>query len=322
MSIEYRLLGKTGIKISPIGLGVMQFAGGKGAFKAMFPAISEQARNEIIQTALEGGINWFDIAEIYGNGQSERYLAESLLAAGAKDPDVVIATKWSPFFRFAGNIIKTIQVRLNSIMPYQIDLYQIHNTWSFSPPEKEMQMMADLVNQGKIRSVGVSNFNPNQMRRAFSTLDTYDIPLASNQVHYNLLNRQIETNGILDAARDLGMTIIAWSPLASGLLTGKFHKDPKYLARTPTVRRKRLENQLETSQPVIEVLNELAEKHNSEPAQVALSWVINSQGDLVVAIPGATRVGHVQESIGAMNLQLSEEDLTRLNQVSLKFRGD
>jgi aryl-alcohol dehydrogenase-like predicted oxidoreductase len=322
MSIDYRELGNTGINISPIGLGVMQFAGGKGVFKAMFPAITEADRNKIIQSAFDGGINWFDTAEMYGGGQSEKYLAESLQAAGAEDNEVIIATKWSPFFRFASNITKTIQIRLEKLAPFQIDLYQIHNPWSFSPPEKEMEMMAELVNKGHIRSVGVSNFDPDRMRRAFSTLESYEIPLASNQVHYNLLNRQIETNGVLDAAKDLGMTIIAWSPLESGLLTGKFHKDPKYLARTPAVRRKRLEKQLADSQPVIDVLNDLAEKHNSEPAQVALSWVINNQGDLVVAIPGATRVGHVEESVGAMNLQLSTEDLTRLDQVSLGYRGE
>ena len=182
--------------------------------------------------------------------------------------------------------------------------------------------MAELVNKGVIRSVGVSNFNPDQMRRAFSTLEAYAIPLASNQVHYNLLNREIETNGILETARELGLTVIAWSPLASGLLTGKFHKNPDILARTPAVRRRRLENQLADSQPVIEVLDELAEKHNTEPGQVALSWVIHNHGDLVVAIPGATRVGHVEESIGAMNLQLSKEDITRLDQVSRIFRGE
>lgn len=322
MSIEYRELGKSGIKISPIGLGVMQFAGGKGVFQAMFPAISEQDRNDIIRTAVEGGINWFDTAEMYGGGQSEIYLSKSLQAAHAKDPDVIIATKWSPFLRFARNIPKTIHIRQNNLSPYQIDLYQIHNPWSFSPPEKEMEMMADLVNKGQIRSAGVSNFNPDQMHRAYETLDAYDLPLASNQVHYNLLNRQIETDGVLDTARELGMTIIAWSPLASGLLTGKFHKDPKYLARTPSVRRRRLESKLADSLPVIEVLNDLAEKYNTEPAQIALSWVIRNQGDLVVAIPGASRVGHVEESVGAMHLVLSEEDLTRLNQVSLRFRGD
>ena len=116
------------------------------------------------------------------------------------------------------------------------------------------------------------------MNRAYSTLDKYDIPLASNQVHYSLLNREIETNGILAAARELGMTIIAWSPLELGLLTGKFHTDPKYLARTPAVRRQSLKKQLAASQPVVDVLTDLAKKYDLELAQVALSWVTSQPG--------------------------------------------
>jgi len=321
MGVQYRKLGNSDLKVSPIGLGVMQFAGGRGAFQTMFPSIPEKERDQIIQRALEGGINWFDTAELYSGGQSEKYLAASLQAAGADDSRVVIATKWSPFLRFATNIRKTINIRLNNLKPYQIDLYQIHNPWSFSSPEKEMEMMAELVRAGKIHSVGVSNFNADQMYRAHQALTDLGLPLASNQVNYNLLNREIESNGLLDAARELGVTIIAWSPLASGLLTGKFHKNPEILARTPPVRRRRLENQLESSQPVIQVLDDIAQKYGTEPAQVALSWLINNQGDLVVAIPGASRVGHVEESIGAMNLQLSEKDLKRLDEVSRKYKG-
>jgi aryl-alcohol dehydrogenase-like predicted oxidoreductase len=234
---------------------------------------------------------------------------------------VVIATKWFPFFRFAGNIPKTIQIRINNLSPYQIDLYQIHNPWSFSPPEREMEMMAGLITDGLIRAAGVSNFNPDQMLRAYESLEKYEIPLASNQVHYNLLNREIETNGVLETARELGISIIAWSPLASGLLTGKFHKKPEILARTPALRRKRLESQLASSRPVIEVLQEIAEKHQTEPAQVALSWVIHNQGEMIVAIPGASRVGHVEESVGAMKIKLTDEDLVRLDEISQQFRG-
>ena len=320
MDIQYRSLGRSDLRVSPIGLGVMQFAGGKGVFQALYPSVPEDERIRIVQAALEGGINWFDTAEMYGRGQSEIYLAESLQAVGAADSDLMIATKWSPFFRFARNIPRTIPVRIRNLNPYPIDLFQVHNPWSFSPPEKEMLMMGQLVNDGQIRTVGVSNFNPKQMRRAHKALAGLGQPLASNQVHYNLLNRQIETNGVLDTARELGMSIIAWSPLASGLLTGKFHKDPSILARTPSVRRKSLQKQLAVSRPVIDVLDEIAQRHQTEPAQVALSWVIHNQGDLVVAIPGASRVGHVEESIGAMKLRLTAEDLDRLDRVSQVFR--
>jgi aryl-alcohol dehydrogenase-like predicted oxidoreductase len=240
MEISKRKLGRTEIEITPIGLGVMQFAGGKGVFRAMFPEITQPSMNEIVKQALDGGINWFDTAELYGSGRSEQGLANALKAAGKTDEDTVIATKWSPFLRTARNIPRTIAKRQQFLEPYNIDLYQVHQPYSFSSPqpysfsspEAEMNAMADLVEAGEIRSVGVSNFNSEQMRRAHTALEKRGLPLASNQVQYSLLERSIETNSILDTAKELGITIIAWSPLASGLLTGKFHKDPSVLQNT------------------------------------------------------------------------------------------
>ena len=215
--IETRQLGRTGIPITPIGLGVMQFAGGKGVFKFMFPNISQAEMNAIIQAALAGGINWFDTAEMYGMGKSEQGLANALKDAGVADEDVLIATKWSPFFRTAGNISKTIWNRLRFLDGYTIDLYQVHHPYSFSSPEAEMNAMADLVEAGKIRTVGVSNFSAERMRRAHAALQKRGLPLASNQVEYSLWKRSIETNGILETAKELGISIIAWGPLASGI---------------------------------------------------------------------------------------------------------
>ncbi len=319
--IQLRKLGHSDLEVSPVGLGVMQFAGGSGAFQSLFPAIPEEERVEIVKTALEGGINWFDTAELYSAGKSEKYLAGALDELGEASQKAIIATKWSPYLRFAGNIKKTIQERLDKLNPYPIGLYQIHNPKSFSSPNAEMNAMADLVEGGKIRAIGVSNFNPDQMRKAQETLEKRGLGLASNQIQYNLLNRQIEFNGVMETARDLKISLIAWAPLASGILTGKFHKNPEVLARMPAVRRKRSEKQLESSLPVIGVLDEIASKYGSEPAQVALSWLIN-QGQDIVAVTGASRVGHVLEGIGAMKLQLSEEDITRLDQVSRKFKED
>ena len=314
--IQLRKLGHSDLEVSPVGLGVMQFAGGSGAIQAGNPALPEETRIEIVRTALEGGINWFDTAELFGAGKSEKYLTEALDELGEISQRAIIATKWSSYLRFAGNIKKTIQERLDKLSPYSIGLYQIHNPKSFSSTKAEMNAMADLVKGGKIRAVGVSNFNSDQMRVAQDTLEKRGLGLASNQVHYNLLNRKIEYNGVLETARELGISLIAWAPLASGILTGKFHKNPEKLTGIPAVRRKRLEKQLEGSRPVIEELDEIASKYGSEPAQVALAWLIQ-QGEDIVAIPGATRIGHVMEGFGAMNLQLSEQDLTQLDQASL-----
>jgi len=266
-------------------------------------------------------INWFDTAELFGAGRTEKYLAGALDELGDISQRAIIATKWSSNLRFAGNIKKTIQERLDKLSPYSIGLYQIPNPKSFSTPKAIMNAMADLVKDGKIRAVGVSNFNSDQMRVAQDTLQKRGLGLASNQVRYNLLNRKIEFNGVLETARALGLSLIAWAPLASGILSGKFHKNPEILTRIPAVRRKGLEKQIEDSRPVIEVLNRIASKYGSEPAHVALAWLIQ-QGEDIVAVPGATRIGHVLESIGAMKLTLGTEDLDRLNEVSRDLPGN
>lgn len=317
--IKMRELGTTGLEVSPIGLGVMQFAGGQGMFRVMFPEVAARDMVGIVQTAFEGGINWFDTAELYGQGRSESALSESLLEAGVKPEEIRIATKWSPLFRTARNIPKTIQQRLDYLDPYGIDLYQIHHPRSFSPIEAQMNAMADLVEAGKIRSVGVSNFNQDQMRRAAEALEKRGLSLASNQVQYSLLHRKIESSGLLNTALELGVTIIAWSPLASGLLTGKFHRDPEVLARVPAVRRRQLARQIKESRSLIATLEKIAERHKAEPGQIALSWVIQGKGDRVVAIPGASRVDHARESVEAMEIKLDPAEIDDLNKVSQRF---
>ena len=149
-----RTLGKTNIEITPIGLGVMQFAGGSGTFRFMYQSVSDTEMNAIIQAALDGGINWFDTAEMYGKGRSEEGLSRGLQAAGRDNDDVVIATKWWPLGRTAGSISKTISDRIRHLAPYTIDLHQVHWSFGFSSVEKEMEAMADLVEAGKIRIGG------------------------------------------------------------------------------------------------------------------------------------------------------------------------
>ena len=319
-NIHKRPLGQTDIEITPIGLGVMQFSGSRGFFRGIMPDLPPEQMNAVIKTALNGGINWFDTAEIYGRGRSERGLANGLKAAGAQDDAVVIGTKWFPIFRRASNIPQTIDDRIHFLDGYTIDLYMIHQPWGFSSPETEMDAMADLVEDRKIRSVGVSNFNLAHMQRAQAALEKRGLPLAVNQVQYSLLNRKIETNGVLDAARETGITIVAWSPLASGLLSGKFHKNPELLDQTPYFRRLMLRRRLERSLPTVNLLEEIAARYEVTPGQVALNWLINFQGETVVAIPGASKVQQAEENAGAMKFRLSDEELTRLDKLTRDFR--
>jgi aryl-alcohol dehydrogenase-like predicted oxidoreductase len=154
------------------------------------------------------------------------------------------------------------------------------------------------------------------MRRAHLALEKHDIPLAVNQVQYSLLHRNIESDGLLEAARELGITIVAWSPLARGILSGKFHRDQAVLSATPFGRRMMLRSQLERTRPLIGILEVIAVTYDATPAQVALNWVINSQGAAVVAIPGVSKVEQAEDCAAAMNFTLSPEDMERLDVAS------
>jgi aryl-alcohol dehydrogenase-like predicted oxidoreductase len=315
-----RTLGRTNIAVTPIGLGMMEFAGGAGLMGSAFPVIAQQDKNAIVQAALEGGINWFDTAELYGAGVSEASLCAALKAAGKADHEVVVATKWWPMFRTARNIPRTIQDRIRFLGGYTIGLYMVHHPSSFSSVEAEMEAMADLVEAGKIRSVGVSNFNSGQMRRAYRALQKRGLPLAANQVRYSLLDRSIERNGILDTAQELGITITAYTPLASGLLTGKYHRDPELLRKKSWYWRARLERGVGKSRKLVTALDEIGIKYDATAGQVALNWLIHSHGETVVAIPGVTKVRQAEESAGAMSFKLSDSDMDRLSELSLRLQ--
>ena len=317
LQFSLRKLGQTNLQVTPIGLGMMEFSGGgKGMMNSAFPVIPQEEKNATVQAALEGGINWFDTAELYGNGASEASLAAALKAAGKKNGDVIVATKWWPLFRTASNIPITIQDRLRFLDGYGIDLYMVHQPFGLSPHEKEMQALADLVEAGKIRSVGISNFNAKAMRQAYETLQKRGLPLAANQVRYSLIDRSIERNGILETAKELGVTITAYTPLGSGLLTGKYHKNPELLAKKHFFWRSRMQGNLEKTRPLVAALEEIGAKYNVTAAQVALNWVISFHGETIVTIPGATKVRQAEESAGAMTFRLTGDELARLDELS------
>lgn len=317
-----RSLGKTGIMVTPIGLGCWQFSKQNNLAGKFWPTLDDGLIEKVVSLSLEGGVNWFDTAEVYGNGASERALAKALLAAGKRPGDMLIATKWWPMFRFASNIPRTIDKRIQALEPFGIDLHQVHQPWGFSNERKEVSAMADLLDRKLIRSVGVSNFSAKQMQNAFETLEKRGIPLASNQVRYSLLDRRIETNGVLELAKKHKITIIAYSPLAQGIVTGKFHDNPALLQNigmrkyNPAFKPAALRE----SQPLVSLVKELAEKYMVSPSQIALNWLIHFHGETVVAIPGATKEQHVKENTGAMTFRLSDGDMERLDGVSRRYR--
>jgi len=317
-----RPLGKSDLTVTPIGLGCWQFSKKHNMAGKFWPKLEDDLINRIVKISLEGGINWFDTAEIYGNGASEKALARALVENGKKPGEIIVATKWWPMFRTASNILKTIDQRIGALAPFPIDLYQVHQPWGFSNEKAEMEAMAKLVKEHRIRYVGVSNFSAAKMRSSWEALQKQGIPLVSNQVSYSLLDRKIESNGILQTAKELGITIIAYSPLAQGLVTGKFHENPELLKNVGMRKYSSLFKPagLEKSRPLINTVREFAIKYSVTTSQVALSWLINFNGETVVAIPGATKESHAMENTGAMSFSMTAEDLSLLDQKSAVFK--
>ena len=322
--MHQRRLGRTDVSVTPIGLGCWQFQQGRGMTRMMWSVLDQATMDGIVGAALRGGVNWFDTAQAYGNGASERALATALRHSGVEPGRVAIATKWLPILKPARDIPGTIGERMECLAPYPIDLFQVHIPWSRSPVKKQMHEMAELVRAGTVRAVGVSNFSASRMAKAGAALEAEGLPLASNQLHINLLDRSIEANGVLEVARSHGVTLIAYSPLAQGVLTGRFHDDPALVKALPWGRRSRLTPSsryltpegLKRSAPLIAELRDVAAAHGATPAQVALAWLVTFYGDTVVAIPGASRQEHATQAAGAIDLRLTEAEMQRIDRLS------
>lgn len=318
-----RQLGTSDLKVSPIGLGCWQFSNGNSITASYWPKLEDNTTDSIVETCLKGGVNWFDTAEAYGWGKSEESLSRALRKANKKNGDVIIATKWFPILRRANSIYKSIDERIKHLDGFNIDLFQLHAPYgALSSRENQLWAMKELVKKEKIRYVGVSNYNAKQLRKAHEFLRRTPAPLISNQVNYNLLNRSIESNGVLDTAKELGLSIIAYSPLAQGLLTGKFHDNPDLINTRPgprkRLRRFSRKGLIESTQ-VIHELRLIADKYKVSAAQVALRWLIQFHGNTVVAIPGATKVRQAKENANALHFELTKTELDRLDEVSRKY---
>jgi aryl-alcohol dehydrogenase-like predicted oxidoreductase len=319
MKLEKRRLGQSDIMISPIGLGCWQFSQGKGMGGSFWESLPQDQIDEIVKASLDGGINWFDTAEIYGWGKSETALVQALENAGKKPGDVIVATKWYPVGRTSSSIVNTIDERSRALKGWPIDLHQIHMPWGFSTRKGEMKAMARLLRDKKIRTVGVSNFSAAQLRTAHRILKDEGFTLVSNQVRYNLVQRYPDFDGTMETAKELGITIIAFSPLAQGILTGKFHDEPEIIRNRPGYRKySPMFNMrgLARSKPLIDELKRIAVSYNATAGQVALNWLLSYNGDTVVAIPGATKPGHAAQNVGTMDFHLTPSECGMLDELS------
>ncbi|HEX5268719.1 MAG TPA: aldo/keto reductase [Acidimicrobiales bacterium] len=281
-----RPLGASGIVVPAVGVGTNRWGG----------RASDPVRlGEAYRTALDAGIGFFDTAEIYTGGRSERAVGTE---ARADARPVVLASKFAPYPHrlSAAQFSRALDRTLGRMGRESIDLYYLHFPYSPVGVGGWMMAMARAVQAGKIRAVGVSNCSAAQMRRAAAVLGEHDIPLAANQVQYSLTHRKPETDGVLDACRQMDVALVAYRPIGGGSL-----RAGGSTGSGPT--------------PLMAALDEVATRCDATVTQVALAWLLRRDAH-VIAIPGATKPAHVSENAGALSLTLSDDDCSAIDTAS------
>ena len=303
--MDYVTLGRDGPKVSVIGLGMWQ-AGGKAWGNDVRDADCRKA----MERAVEIGTNLVDTAEAYGDGHSEKVVGDAIRRIGRDR--VVIATKVGGWHLHADDLKKACAGSLKRLGVRSIDLYQIHwpDPWSQVPLRETMKALESLQRAGKIRHIGVSNFAVRDLEEARSHLSRTDI--VSNQVRYNMLQREIESE-VLPYCKREGIGVLAWSPLGKAVLTGKYHatKRPKDLVRKEEDLFKPVN--LKRSAPLVAALRKIAKARGKTPAHVALAWLRRNRN--VVPIPGAKRPAQSEENAGAAGWSLSAQELRTLGRI-------
>lgn len=322
MSTAYHLLGKSGLRISPLALGTMTFGNdwGWGA--------SEDTARELFNTYLESGGNFIDTADLYTNGTSEQFIGKFVRERNARDR-VVIATKYS-FNAEAGNpnaggngrknLLRAVEGSLRRLQTDYIDLYWLHAWDTFTPAEEVMHTLNALVESGKVRYIGLSDCPAWYVARAQTIAELRGWErLAGLQYEYNLAERAIEQEYV-PLAHELGMGICVWSPLASGLLTGKYTKH--------SLREGRLKTMQGSGNPafdritanprnwdIVDALNAAAKEVGRPASQVALNWVANRPGVSAVLL-GATKLDQLKSNLAALDFELPAGVAAKLDEVS------
>ena len=317
--MEYRLLGRSGLKVSVFTFGAMTF-GGTGMFANIGDTKGADAQRQI-DMCIDAGVNLFDTANVYSEGQSEEVLAEAL---GTRRPHVLIATK---FFGRTGpganelggsrhHIVKACEASLTRLKTDYIDLYQIHNQDLSTPPDETLRALDDLVRAGKVRYIGSSNHAGWTQMRALATSDRLGLArYVSQQIQYSLLVRDAE-NELLQLGVHEGVGALIWGPLASGYLTGKF-KHGADESQTRLGKGGRLSGtDTEQARHVVDVIEEIARgRAGATPSQVALNWVARKAG-VASIIFGARTTEQLADNLAAAGWSLSDEEIARLDEAS------
>ncbi len=314
--MKYRRLGNTGLIVSELALGTMQFGDGMN-----MGGLDQKATNEMVKFALDRGVNFIDTADVYSRGQSETLVGNAI--KGIRE-EIVLASKcrlpMSDNFNRSGatrvNIMRGIESSLKRLQTDYLDLYQIHGWDSNTPLEETVRTLDDLVRQGKVRYIGLSNFLSWQAATAVLLQKELGLEkFVTAQMHYSLAGRGLE-HEFLSAAEYHNLGILVWSPLAGGFLSGKYERD----AKAPDGTRFAEAGQFvpldrDKAFDIVDVVKRIAKDHGCSPARVALAWLLTRPAISSVIVAGR-KTEHLEDNLKASDLELSASDLKALDEVS------
>lgn len=320
--MKYNQLGNTGLLVSQLCLGTMTFSNGTGVYEHIGD-VDQSAADELVKASIDAGINFFDTADVYSAGASERTLGQSFKNLGVPRNEIVLATK--VYSRMGkgrndvgasrGHIMDAVEGSLKRLQTDHIDLYQVHATDTITPLEETLRALDDLIRQGKVRYIGISNWQAWRITTAQGIAARLNLQRFNTlQAYYSLAGRDLERElkPMLEAEK---MGLLVWSPLAGGLLSGKFDRDnqsPKGSRRSsfdfPIVDKERAWN-------IVDVLRPIADARGCSSARIALAWLM-AKPVVTSVIVGAKRLSQLEDNIAATDIALSDDEIAKLDAVS------
>ena len=321
-NMEYKTLGNTGLLVSRLCLGTMTFGRGQGIYKAI-GAVDQKGADGLVKAAIDGGINFFDTADVYSAGESEETLGQSFKNLNIARKDVVLATK--VYSRMGpgrndvgasrGHIMDGVEASLRRLQTDHIDLYQIHANDYITPIEETLRALDTLVTQGKVRYIGCSNWQAWKIARALGISESRNLARFDTlQAYYSIAGRDLERElGPLLEAEKIGLLV--WSPLAGGLLSGKFSRENQ---RPEGSRRSEFDFPIvdkERTWKILDAMAPIAKAHGCSPARISLAWLL-TKPVVTSVILGAKRLDQLQDNLAAVELKLTKEEIKQLDEVS------
>jgi aryl-alcohol dehydrogenase-like predicted oxidoreductase len=320
--MKYHTLGPTGLLVSEICLGTMTFAPGEGMWKSI-SGVEQNLADQLLKRSFDAGVNFVDTADVYTNGESEKTLAKAISNVGIPRKDIVIATK--AFGRTGpgrndvgasrGHIMDAVEASLKRLQTDYIDLYQIHAADTVTPVEETLRALDSLVFDGKVRYIGCSNWYAWQLMKALGISEAKNLAkLDTLQAYYSIAGRDLERE-IVPLLKDQGTGLLVWSPLAGGLLSGKFSRENQ---KPEDSRRSSFDFPLvdkERTWRILDVLRPIARAHNTGVATIALAWVL-AKPFVTSVIIGAKRIDQLEQNLAAVDVQLAPEETKQLDEVS------